>query len=182
MTHGWSMGFSLVELLVVVLIIGILSAIALPQYEKIIEKSRATQALIFLRNIADAQKVYFMENGTYARKFSDLGIDIPWTGTEEGVVYPRITDTRSNQQWSVQIQWDTDADSLTYIIRLNGKYKGGGFAIYNGRAGKPESNTICLERRSYGVIFQGQPGDYCIKIMNSTALPAYSTFYRYQLP
>lgn len=47
-------GFTLIELLVVVLIIGILATIALPQYELVVEKSRATEAMVNAKAIQDA--------------------------------------------------------------------------------------------------------------------------------
>ncbi|OUO56847.1 hypothetical protein B5F75_03100 [Candidatus Avelusimicrobium gallicola] len=55
-------GFTLIEILVVVLIIGILSAIALPQYESAVEKSRMSEALINLKAITDASQRYFQAN------------------------------------------------------------------------------------------------------------------------
>lgn len=54
-------GFTLIELLVVVLIIGILAAIGLPQYEIVVEKSRATEALINAKALRDACQRHMQE-------------------------------------------------------------------------------------------------------------------------
>lgn len=69
-------GFSLMELLITVLIIGILAAMSLPSYVTTIEKTRTSEAVAVLNAVASAQDRYFMKKGTYVNSLSNLDINI----------------------------------------------------------------------------------------------------------
>lgn len=69
--------FTLIELLAVVLIIGILAAVALPQYQKAVEKSRAVQALTAVKSLAQAEEAYYLAHGEYTDQFDKLDIEFP---------------------------------------------------------------------------------------------------------
>ncbi len=70
-------GFTLIELLVVVLIIGILVGIALPQYRRAVEKSRATEAFLMIDSVEKAEDVYHMGHGRYTSNLDALDITVP---------------------------------------------------------------------------------------------------------
>ena len=72
--------FTLIELLVVVLIIGILAAIALPQYQVAVAKARIMPLVSIIRSIDSAQQVYKMANGDYATSLKDLDVQLPAFG------------------------------------------------------------------------------------------------------
>ena len=75
-------GFTLLELLVVVLIIGILAAIAFPQYNFAVEKARMTEAIINLQVISKANERFYMTHGRYANAFEIDLLDIEIPGTK----------------------------------------------------------------------------------------------------
>jgi prepilin-type N-terminal cleavage/methylation domain-containing protein len=70
-------GFTLIEMLVVVLIIGILSSVALPQYKKAVQKARATEAIQAGKSWGVAQRVYELEYGHYTSDLNELSVKIP---------------------------------------------------------------------------------------------------------
>ena len=70
-------GFTLIELLVVVLIIGILAGTALPQYTKAVEKSRATEAVTLVSNIAKAEAVYALGTNSFTNDLNSLDVQVP---------------------------------------------------------------------------------------------------------
>ena len=63
--RGNRAGFTLIEILIVVVIIGILAAIAIPKFAGTKEKSYVAVMKSDLRNLAVAQEAYSADNGTY---------------------------------------------------------------------------------------------------------------------
>ena len=79
-SRGWHQAFTLIELLVVVLIIGILAAVALPQYQKAVLRSRYAQLMTFGNGIYTAALSYHLANGGWPARFDVLDVTIPGTG------------------------------------------------------------------------------------------------------
>ena len=67
--------FTLIELLVVVLIIGILAAVAVPQYQFAMDKSRVSAYLPLIQSIRKAQELYYLQNGTRTGDLTLLDVD-----------------------------------------------------------------------------------------------------------
>ena len=182
-----SRAFTLIELLVVVLIIGILAAVALPQYTKAVEKAKATQALTLLKSAYQAAAAYYMANGTYPETFDDMGFEVPWTGTTKWAESGGVKDTKSNGEWSLQLNHTTGGSLALYMGRISGKYAGAGFgeALVDSDKQLQQGIIYCAERKHDGITFSSDlnAGDYCTKIMNGTERTGAATSFRvYTLP
>ena len=73
--------FTLIEVLVVVLIIGILAAIAVPQYQVAVGKSRLATIKDLTNSIAQAQELFYLSNGRYSESLENLDMSFPAGGT-----------------------------------------------------------------------------------------------------
>jgi type IV pilus assembly protein PilA len=65
-------GFTLIELMIVIAIIGILAAIAIPQFSAYRMRSYNAAAEADLRNAATAQEAYFVDNSHYANAVTGI--------------------------------------------------------------------------------------------------------------
>ena len=71
-------GFTLIELIIVIIIVGILAAVGMTQYTKVVEKGRAVEARLILGSLRTAEIAEFMETGSY-KAVAGLGVDAPTT-------------------------------------------------------------------------------------------------------
>ena len=104
-------GFTLIEILVVVLIIGILAAVAVPQYQKAVLKSRLVQMQVYMDALNKGAELYYLANGNYIADVQSLDIDI--TGSAKEIKQSNITSDPIN---GVFFENDIECVALEYAI------------------------------------------------------------------
>lgn len=100
-------GFTLVELLVVVIVVGILAAVALPNYIAQIGKARETEAKVTLGTIAHSQQVYHFEAKSFynSNNLQVLGVN------SVGQYYNYTADTSANENRALHTAYATDPNN-----------------------------------------------------------------------
>jgi type IV pilus assembly protein PilA len=105
MQNKQSQGFTLIELMIVVAIIGILAAIAIPNFMSYQCKAKQSEAKGALGNIRTMQEAYFAEHTTYAHTTANLGFGL------EGEQKYTYSITGSNATYTAYATANLDDDS-----------------------------------------------------------------------
>lgn len=91
-------GFSLIELMIVVLIVAILAAVAMPAYRQYIVRSHRVDAQRALSDLAGREERYLYSNNTYTPSLSSLGGNSAMAGSYYTVsITPASTSTTAYQ-------------------------------------------------------------------------------------
>jgi len=141
---GSNQGFTLVELLIVVAIIGVLASQGVPAYRRMIQKSRKGEAQVMLGNIATAESGFFSEYGEYTDNIARAGAQTEGQTFNYAAGFPsdatcgaigganvkpaQGTDTANGQVPNLPGNWNTGiagpADSSVKLTSMVGNVKG----------------------------------------------------------
>lgn len=124
-------GFTLIELMIVVAIIGLLTAIALPSYQKFSEKSRFTAVVFAVDTVKSAMEVCIQIKGNVSDcdTAGEIGVDLTEAARSSDVSSVTITTTTGAITGT-----GIDASSSTYTLTpdVSGNWDKSGTCIANG--------------------------------------------------
>ena len=127
-------GFTLVEILIVVVIIGILATVAIPTYFSYVEKAYASDAKTQIKNILMNSEIYRQTEGEYPSAIEDL---------EKGYLDIKLS---VKEKWGFEI--DIAEDGITGSITATSKEKMSGGA----------DHTVTYDLETGEFSGYGQPG------------------------
>ena len=124
MGHGFCMtlqsirkrfhGFSLMEVIIVVVIIGIFAALSYPNLEKYLKRARQTEAKTNLSAIYTAQKIYFSLHQSYADDINEIDLSLA-----QGDLYTFTIQEASTSTFKAQVEGNIDDDDALDIWTID---------------------------------------------------------------
>ena len=149
-------GFTLTELLVVVLIIGILASVALPQYQLAVDKSKAAECMSGLKTLRAAEEAYYLANGQLASGFSELDIDFPGKPSEVNGDLQRVMKNGTWYDISGEYVLCGISSASVHLMAFRGTAN---FGVYKGqyfcRSYSSRGKKVCQTMGSYMGVASG---------------------------
>lgn len=133
-----SHGFSLLELLLVLGIVGILAGIALPAYQTHLARSARTEAMVQLQDLASRQESHFLQYNRFSDNLKQLGFR-PSESSRNAYRIDISLDTASGYVLSAVLNNEKIADDHCGTLTLNGM----GIQGANGQTGNDPDVERC---------------------------------------
>ena len=108
-------GFSLLEVMIVVVIIGILATLAYPSLGGYLQRSKQTEAKVSLSAVYTAQKIYFATNQAYADSLGKLDLELE-SGKRSRY---EITLTGDSSSFTANVRGNLDDDTALEIWTID---------------------------------------------------------------
>jgi prepilin-type N-terminal cleavage/methylation domain-containing protein len=158
-------GFTLVEMIIVVVIIGVLAAIAIPTFKKYMDSGRAAEAMAMLGELRNREEAYRAEFGVYYS-----------TGTSETDIFPTLGSCTEPCAKAVAPPLATMLASWSNLgvnPQKNQLYCG--YVVIAGLSGVPASGTIGVQQ--LGTTALSSPWWYAIAYCDNNRSIAANTTY-----
>ena len=121
-----ALGFTLVELLIVVAIIGVLSTIGVPTFKRMVQKSKKSEAKVNLGGLYTAEQAFFSEYGAYGNRVDKIGFEVDGSNLMYVVGFPDADCTSSDKAQPILGNPIGDNINQTYPAYYTPAVNGGG--------------------------------------------------------
>lgn len=121
-------GFSMTELMVVLVIIGVLVLLALPRLRPVVTKAKTTEAKLMLKQVYTLEQSYKFEHDRYAKELTDIGFEQEKLTTENGQARYKIEVLSADEkgftaQATSIVDFDGDGIMNVWVVTENGDIK-----------------------------------------------------------
>lgn len=182
-------GFTLLEMLVTVIIVTVLAAVGVMEYRKVIERTRAMEAISLLRSLYHAEKMYQMTHGSFANSLASLSLSfkgekIKCTQNNQSPCWGYYnTEGIKGDKWSVELE--KGKNPSISVGRIEGPYSGAGFFIQLERKDGiqyPLEKVACVENAKGRFKYKKKDGTYCADVMDGTFYSQSASSRKYEIP
>jgi type IV pilus assembly protein PilE len=121
-------GFTLTELLVVIVIIGILAALTIPRFLNVTTSAKMTEAKLMLKQVYNLERGYYLENDAYSSDLQVINFEQEKLKSEGGnarykIAITKATETEFIATATAVVDFDKDGTYNVWSINQEGVLK-----------------------------------------------------------